>query len=452
MLKHFFPMAALTSLLLLLLSGCSLKSPEQLYELPEPPEDYKNLQSTITQVQTDLSLEYSSSVEYAAPLSGDNTQTVQLLDLDDDGAQESAVAFFRVANAENPLMIYIFHQQADGQYEVYAVIEGGGSAISSISYENLDDTPGKEFVVHWQMNDDVHLLGTYSVGPDLVHPLLITSYSHCQLMDLDRDGMKELLLLYLDNTTGTSRVDFYDYNPAQNAMVLDTSAELSKGISSITQIQDNFVQDMVPALYVTSTLANGSLVTDILVLGNYGLENITLNPESNISTETLILKEIYGSDINHDSVLELPSLTFLPEYNTPPSTDYWIISWLQYNSDGISHPIFTTYHNDRGGWYLVLPDQWLGQLTISRYENTNLGERSVTFYRWSGRSEERPEAFLTIYRLTGTNRTVRASLGNRFILLEDSTTIYAAEFQGTWDCGLDEESLLANFNLIRTEW
>ena len=132
MLKHFFPMAALTSLLLLLLSGCSLKSPEQLYELPEPPEDYKNLQSTITQVQTDLSLEYSSSVEYAAPLSGDNTQTVQLLDLDDDGAQESAVAFFRVANAENPLMIYIFHQQADGQYEVYAVIEGGGSAISSI--------------------------------------------------------------------------------------------------------------------------------------------------------------------------------------------------------------------------------------------------------------------------------------------------------------------------------
>ena len=90
--------------------------------------------------------------------------TSQLLDLDDDGAQESAVAFFRVANAENPLMIYIFHQQADGQYEVYAVIEGGGSAISSISYENLDDTPGKEFVVHWQMNDDVHLLGTYSVG------------------------------------------------------------------------------------------------------------------------------------------------------------------------------------------------------------------------------------------------------------------------------------------------
>ena len=76
----------------------------------------------------------------------------------------------------------------------------------------------------------------------------------------------------------------------------------------------------------------------------------------------------------------------------------------------------------------------------------------MTFYRWSGDQDEEPEAFLTIYTLTGTNRVVRASLGNRFTLLEDSTTIYAAEFLGDWDCGLNEESLLSSFNLIRTEW
>lgn len=452
MAKRTLSMAALLALLLLMLSGCSLKSPEQLYTLPQPPEDYEHLQSAITLVQQQLNLQYSTTVEYAAPLSGDNTQPVQLLDLDSDGIQESAVAFFRVTGAENPLMIYIFHQLDDGTYEVYTVIEGGGSSITSVAYEELDDTPGKEFVVQWQMNDDVHLLGVYSVAQDMVHPLLTASYSNCQMMDLDRDGLKEILLLQLDNASASGYVEYYDYAPDMDAFLLHSSAPLSKGISSISLVADNYVSDMIPALYISSTQANSTLITDIMVLKEEGLTNITLSPDTGTSIDTLRLKEIYGTDINSDTVIELPFLTFLPEYGSPPSTNYWITTWRQYDADGTAHPVCTTYHNERSGWYLIIPDSWLGQLTISRTEATNLGQRSATFYRWSGNNEETPEPFLTIYRLTGTNRTVRASQGNRFILLEDATTIYAAEFHGDWDCGLDKESLLENFNLIRTEW
>ena len=449
--------AALLALLLFVLSGCSLKSPEELYTLPQPPEDYEHLQSAITLVQQQLNIQYSTTVEYAAPLSGDNIQPVQLLDMNSDGIQESAVAFFRVTGAENPLMIYIFRQSEDGAYEVYAVIEGGGSSITSVAYEELDNAPGKEFVVQWQMNDDVHLLGAYSVAQDMVHPLLTTSYSNCQVMDLDRDGLKEILLLQLDNASASGTVEYYDYTADLDAFVLNSSAPISKGISSISAVTDNYVSDMIPALYITSVqagtnLTGSGLITDIFVLSGDGLANITLNPDTETSIDTLRLKEIFGTDINNDSVVELPFLTFLPEYGSPPSTNYWITTWRQYDADGTAHSVYTTYHNERSGWYLIIPDSWLGQLTISRNEATNLGQRSATFYRWSGSNEEAPEPFLTIYRLTGTNRAVRASQGNRFILLDDATTIYAAEFYGDWDCGLDKESLLENFNLIRTEW
>ena len=100
-----FLLAVTAGLCLALLSGCSLKSPEDLYALPEPPEDYDLLQQAITQVQQELGATYSTTVEYAAPLSGSNIQPIQMLDLDDDGVQESAAAFFRGTGAENPLMI-----------------------------------------------------------------------------------------------------------------------------------------------------------------------------------------------------------------------------------------------------------------------------------------------------------------------------------------------------------
>lgn len=452
MVKRHLLVVGILGLLMLLLSGCSLRSPEELYSLPKPPSDYERLQNAIIQVQQELGTTYSTTVEYAAPLSGVNIQPVQLLDLDDDGIQESAAAFFRVSGAENPLMIYIFHQMEDGNYSVYTVIEGGGSAINSISYENLDDIPGKELVVQWQMNDDIHLLGAYSISSGAVRSLLITSYTECQVMDLDRDGYMELLLLHLDSSTNSGHVDYYDYDGGLDSMLLDSTANLSWDVVSISQVKDNYLQDMIPALYITSKQSGGNLVTDILVDSEAGLRNITLDPDTGVSSQTITLKEVYGTDINSDSVLELPFLSFLPEYGSPLTNNYWLTRWSQYDQQGTAHPVYTTYHNERDGWYLIIPDSWLGQLSIARTDNLTLGERAVTFYHWSGNNEEIPTQFLTIYMLTGPNRQVRATQGQRFILLEDSSTIYAAEFYSGWDCGLDQGSLLTNFNLIRTEW
>jgi len=75
----------------------------------------------------------------------------------------------------------------------------------------------------------------------------------------------------------------------------------------------------------------------------------------------------------------------------------------------------------------------------------------VVFALWQGEDKE-PMPFLSIYRLTGASRSLRATSGNRFILAEDSNTIYAASFYSTWNCGLDENGLLENFRLIVSSW
>ena len=95
-------MAALVlSALVLVLSGCVFTKPEaSLYRLPKLSGEYESLESQIDAL-------LSSGAEYAAPTSGSNLQSVQMIDLDGDGDEE-AVAFFRRANDKKPMKIYIF--------------------------------------------------------------------------------------------------------------------------------------------------------------------------------------------------------------------------------------------------------------------------------------------------------------------------------------------------------
>ena len=79
-----------------------------MYALPKSSEAYVNLQAKINQEK--------GSAEYIAPLSGENRQTIQLVDVDGDGVQE-AVAFFRDTTSENPLKIVIFKQDEHEEYQ-----------------------------------------------------------------------------------------------------------------------------------------------------------------------------------------------------------------------------------------------------------------------------------------------------------------------------------------------
>ena len=66
---------------------------------------------------------------------------------------------------------------------------------------------------------------------------------------------------------------------------------------------------------------------------------------------------------------------------------------------------------------------------------------------------EQPAEFLHIYRLSGTNRRNRAQLSGRFILAEEDSIIYAAQFTDIgWQSGLTEENLIDYFRIIRSEW
>lgn len=439
--------------MLLLLSGCLSQSGEDFYLVPQLPEDYLALQKTISQVMSTL-----GAAEYAAPSSGNNTQNIQLQDLDGDGEQESAVAFFRVASAEKPLKIYIFRQnQATEEYETAWIIEGDGTAIYSVAFEDLGGDAHKELIVSWQISTRVQSMAAYSLQPggDAVE-LMRSGYTKSAVVDLDRDNEKEIVLVQLDTAENSSRAELYNYD--NGLMVLTSMAPLSLDITEIQAVKVGSLTDRIPALFISSDFGeNGGRITDIIALRDNVLTNLTLDENTGRSLVTRRyyrdFKDANGTDINNDGILELPIPEALPLVDET-GTQMYVLHWNQYNLEGEPERVYTTFHCYEDSWYLVLKDEWLGEVTAARRESSgaNVSDRAVSFYHWMPDAEE-PEEFLTIYRLTGANRTYRAEIDERFVLFASSDVIYAAKFWDTvWDCGLNSDQLRENFNRIKVDW
>lgn len=445
----------LAAMLCVLLSGCLPWSAEDSYKLPRPPRNYENLMQVIAQSKRELAVAHSTTVEDVPPSAGDNTSTIQLLDMDEDGIQETAVTFFRVVGAEQPVRLYFYTLLEDDSYLVSNVLQGEGSGVYAVHYADLDGaadpTTGKtnkEVVVSWQMGSDANYLGVYALEASQVQAqtLLMTTYESYQLADLDRDGLMELAIGRIDPELGGEvEVHNWDTSGEDKAERVD----LSKGVESITAMRANYLTEFVPALYISGQLSDGSRVTDVVSLRSGLLTNLALDPETGVSREQISLyRELPASDVNSDNILEIgrPREIQLSVGGNKP----WLVDWVQYTSGGRARNICTTYHNSADGWYLVIPEHWQDKLVIYRNDNVS-GQRAVVFARWQGEDKE-PLPFLSIYRLTGASRSLRATSGNRFILAEDSSTIYAATFYNTWDCGLDQNSLLENFRLIVRSW
>lgn len=448
-------LALLATILCLCLSGCMFRSVDELYAVPAPSQDYKALQARLSEV-------IAQGGEYAAPLSGDMIQSVQLQDLDGDGRQE-AIAFFRVSGDEKPMKIYVFQQVGDS-YQTLSLIEGAATAINSIEYVHMNDDSIRELVVSWQMNTS-RSLAVYSVGSEVVE-LLRTDYDSYRLWDLDQDNRQELILFRtpLEAAYASPRLEFYDYDGAlarTGVAPLSTGGVVSDGVAKtdyLRSVQTGYLADHTPAIFATLSYAEIGQITDIFIVQNGQPKNVTLDPDTGESRDTLrYYTQAAPMDVNGDGIMEIPMPVPMNEYrDTGATVNFWMVRWRQFDSAGQAQEVMRTYYNSRDGWYFILPEEWEEKnLTMSRADASGGGEKAVTFSYWSGSAEEDPIPFLTIYKLTGTNRVSRSKRGNRFDitpLRSDDSVLYAAELRDGWDSGLTEDDVRERFAVIRTDW
>ena len=432
------------------LSGCGLFKPiEELYQLPALPEEYSQLQTSIQTVMNDLGAEYAN-ISY-----GSYTSTIQLLDLDSNGSQESAAVFLRVTSAEEkPLRVCFFQRNEDDTYSLVNTLQGDGLTIHSVAYEDLTGDGVRDVIVSWQISTRVYNLSAYQLSLGGAVELMSTSYNERYLTaDLDEDGCKELVVFqHRTSEDESNRAELYRYQA--NMMLMTSSTPLSAALKSVTTARAGRLADGVNGIYVTGEI-EGGMLTDILTLEDSVLRNVTLNPEMGMSQTTVrYYSDVNVTDINRDGVLEIPLPVQAAAVDETAAGSQYIIYWRQFDSKGGSTVVNASYHSVTDGWYLILPNDWLGKITVARDDSRSVrGERAVVFYYWPDMETTQPAPFLTVYRLTGDNRYTRARLSGRITLLTETSTIYCASLNGdVWNCGVGMTDLMNQFSLIKAEW
>src|SRR5699024_485749 len=128
----------------LLLSGCAMKTVDEMYCLPKRSEAYQELQKVL---DTEL-----QNMEYCAPLSGMNQQPVQAADVDGDGVSEFLV--FAKAAGERPLRILVIERE-DQTFTLTDTLQFSGTAFDQVESISMDDKSGVELVVGIQLSDQL---------------------------------------------------------------------------------------------------------------------------------------------------------------------------------------------------------------------------------------------------------------------------------------------------------
>ena len=421
--------------LVLLLTGCAGTTVEDMYAPPRRSEAYNELQTAIDRAMVDM--------EYAAPVSGENRQTVQMADLDGDGVEEF-VLFARAAQ-DNPLRILIFRQE-DDCCVLFQVIQSTGSAFEQVEYVDIDGKPGMEIVVGRQVSDQLQrTLSVFSFAEGEARQLLSAGYNKYLSCDLNSDGLRDLMLLRSGETeTDMGNAVLYSY--ANDALQRSREAELSRQGTSIKRITAGKLHGGEEAVFVASSVEESAILTDVFTLKDGVFTNISFSTEAGNSVQTLRNYYVYAEDLNNDGMTELPFLITMKAAMGEDTGEQHLIRWYSMDIDGREINKLYTYHNYAGGWYLQLDSQWAPRLSVVQ-------EGSIyTFYLWD-KGYMSAQVLFTIYCFTGSSREEQAIQDNRFLLHRSDATVFACErSELAQEMDISEENMINSFRLIHRDW
>ena len=420
----------------LLLSGCSMRTVDQMYQIPKRSENYNNLQSAIDRAM--------SGLEYCAPLAGENRQTVHMADLDGDGDQEYLL--FAKSTMERPLRILIF-DLIDEVYVHTDTIESNGSAFDQVEYVQMDGVGGVEVVVGSQLSDQVlRSVSVYSFSRGEAEQLVCANYTKFLTLDMDTDGLWELFLLrpgQTDTDNGIAEL----YGVENGSMERSNEVNMSASPDKLKRILIGQLHDGQIAVYAASTVGDTGLITDVYACIDGRLSNVSFSNESGTSIQTLRNYYVYADDIDNDGTVELPFLISMKPLEDNYSGDQQaLIRWFAMKADGTEVNKLYTYHNFVGGWYLELDSDWAERITVAQQGNT------YVFYLWNN-NKEICWPLMRIYLLSGQNRDEQSQSDNRFVLYKTDSVTYAASLgNGAERYGVTQESLIREFHLIQHDW
>jgi len=394
--------AALAVILLICLCGCSATDEGTLLQAPRPLGEGEGIKAA-------LEVAAKGKISYKYPLSGEYRSAIILKDIDEDEKDE-AIAFYKSANTADESVHISMLDYVDGDWLVINDLTGPGAAIDKVLFCNLDGNRGIEVVVGWSLYSNlVKAVKIYSFSgaafeevptsylePETLNTTDIT-YNEFVCGDFDNDSKDEIVTLELasavSQTPAAAKLIEY-YTNSETGKPFSTvtwTANMDSTVTSYVNVRPCYINEASSvtnnisgskseqkglfAVVVDGLNSQNQMVTDIVcwdsVSGNFSspfYDSVTATTPAFIRNSAII-----SQDINGDGLIELPSAALLPAYTEENEEKMYMISWNRYVNDTESRlvPVMNTVYNADSGYYIVIPDNWLGQVTAKLDKTSN---------------------------------------------------------------------------------
>ncbi len=414
-----------------------------LLVLPGLPSEYVDLQQQINKV-------LSTGAVSAAADSGENRQSIQLVDLDGDGGNET-VAFFR--QSDGSFLIKAYKKEDDNYVEIGSA-EAVGLSLHSIYYPTISATGQKCIAVCWGIDDSSNYgMEVYCFDGVGMESRLNVRYSGVMVGDLYGDGLDELC--FVSKARSGGGLVFSVYSVSGDSYALDWETALCGEALEVVSMNIGEYSEGRGAAFIDSVTEDGMYVTD-LIAGNKGGVPVVMTADGEGSArETLREIPVFCRDIDGDGVTEVPSADKMSGFRYPDERN--IIKWTEY---GYTEKVKEkTYHATSDGWYLKWPENWDDTVCAATTRYSRM-IRTVFYRSDGGLSDEEPDApddgntLLTVYIFSGDNRQNYPSMYNATEIGRRDGQIYAYALgsanSSRYD--IDGETAAENVMLIETDW
>jgi hypothetical protein len=227
---------------------------------------------------------------------------------------------------------------------------------------------------------------------------------------------------------------------------------LTAGVELISRVLTGALSDGTPAVFVEGRYAGSGVITDIFVCDDGNAKNIAPREPVDDQLFTARTITVYSSDVNGDGVIDVPYPVLLPAQS---ESNYYMLEWYNFSSDGSYSIALETYHNYNDGWFFVLPENRDRDLSVRR-EDSVPGERTVVFSfvdgDYDGDTDVDFSDFMRISVISGDNKEERSALPGRFTLYTKSDSIYTAEILPEAGTSVTESLVRENFSIILSDW
>ncbi len=384
MFKKAVALALCAVLLLVTFSGCSLNffSVESLMAPPMQSGRNGEVQAAFKKYMND------KNVLLKTPAKGEFQTPYIFFDLNGDGQQEALV--FYVDNTIDASVRFSVLECVNDTWVISATLTGAGNGVYDVEFNDMNNDGVYEIFIGWSLFEakTSRVVTAYSVNEGsngiLVLTQLATEYYNAKsFVDFNNDGRNDLILVFLDDSTGIQKSYMRNFSLGENGELVKYSEILiDSAITSVVQIKYDTPADTgITRLFVDCLKSDTLVFTEVIYWNNSKLSAVRAFDDA--GTTTLRNSKVLSCDIDGDGLIEVPQPVSLSggeanlNFSVGDETySFSLLKWLNLVGDK-SEGAVTTLFNPLDSYLFRF--NWNSGVTV-RYDKFR---ETLAFCEWS---------------------------------------------------------------------